>query len=397
MRWFHLTVIVLFVAATVVVAVQNFQSVTASFLGMSVRIPLALLIAVIYLLGAATGGSLLALLRRSVAGARRDTAACGLLAALLAFSASDARADESGVSFWLPGQYGSFAATSVPPGWSFETTFYHATAKAGAERSFARGGGIQVGVSSPSDYLMFTPTYVFATPVLGGQAAVGMTALLGRNSTTVSATLTGPGGATLSGSRSDAVTGFGDLNPTASLKWNRDAHNVMLYATAGIPVGVYDPARLASLGLGHWAVDAGAGYTYLDEQAGFEWSAVLGLTRNFINPYTQYRSGTDAHLDWAISPYLSDTMHIGAVGYFYRQLSGDSGPGATLGEFKSRVAGVGPQIGWFFPVADRQGYLNIRGYYEFDASHRLSGWNAYVTFAVEPSEGAPAPRAVRGP
>jgi hypothetical protein len=48
---------------------------------------------------------------------------------------------------------------------------------------------------------MVTPTYVFATPVLGGQAAMGMTALYGRNTTSVPATLTGPGGASISGSR----------------------------------------------------------------------------------------------------------------------------------------------------------------------------------------------------
>jgi hypothetical protein len=42
-----------------------------SFLGFNARVPLALLVAVAYLLGAATGGSLFALLRRSYEGARR--------------------------------------------------------------------------------------------------------------------------------------------------------------------------------------------------------------------------------------------------------------------------------------------------------------------------------------
>jgi lipopolysaccharide assembly protein A len=70
MRWFHLAVIALFVAAIVVFATQNLQVVDVSFLRMSVHIRLALLITVIYLLGAATGGSLLALLRRSFEGAR---------------------------------------------------------------------------------------------------------------------------------------------------------------------------------------------------------------------------------------------------------------------------------------------------------------------------------------
>jgi putative membrane protein len=71
MRWVHLTIIVLFAAATVVFAVQNFEIVTVSFLGLSARVPLALLVAIVYVLGMATGGSLFALLRRSLRGARR--------------------------------------------------------------------------------------------------------------------------------------------------------------------------------------------------------------------------------------------------------------------------------------------------------------------------------------
>jgi hypothetical protein len=297
-----------------------------------------------------------------------------------------AAADEAGTSFWQQGQYGSFAAVPGNPGWSYEATAYHASGAANPNTSFERGGGIQTGMTSPVDLALFTPSYAFATPVFGGQAAVSMTALVGRNSTTVSATLTGPGGASSSGGQSDAVTGFGDLYPTATLKWNEGVHNFMIYAATGIPVGVYDPTRLASIGLGHWAADGGAGYTYLNEAAGFEWSAVAGLTYNFINPYTQYQSGVDAHLDWAISPYLSKTMHVGAVGYYYGQLTGDGGSGAQLGDFKSRVAGLGPQIGFFLPFGDRHGYLNFRGYYEFDARNRLEGWSAYVALSVEAPE-----------
>jgi len=317
-------------------------------------------------------------------------AICGL-AVMLGGAATDrTQADEAGVSFWLPGQYGSFAASPGEPGWSLESTYYHASASASAARSFERGGGIQVGLTSPSDFVMVTPTYSFATPVFGAQAALGMTALIGRNSTSASATLTGPGGNSLSESSSDRVFGLGDLYPTASLKWNKDVHNIMVYAMTGIPVGIYDPDRLAALGIGHWAIDGGVGYTYLNEKAGFEWSVLFGLTYNFINPATQYQNGIDAHLDWAISPYLTDKLHIGAVGYVYNQLTADSGAGATLGDFKSRVIGIGPQLGLFFPVGNLEGYLNIRGYHEFDARNRLEGWTGYVTFSLGAPEEKPA-------
>jgi hypothetical protein len=134
----------------------------------------------------------------------------------------------------------------------------------------------------------------------------------------------------------------------------------------------------------HWAGDGGVGYTYLNETPGIEGSLVFGLTYNFINSYTQYQRGTDAHLDWAISPYLNDKFHIGIVGYFYNQISGDSGAGARLGNFESRVAGIGPQIGFFIPFFDQEAYLNLRAYSEFDARNRLEGWNTFVTFSIEP-------------
>jgi putative membrane protein len=70
MRWIYIVVIIVFAAATIIFALQNFEIVTISFLGSNARVPLALLVVIVYLLGAATGGSLFALLRRSYVGSR---------------------------------------------------------------------------------------------------------------------------------------------------------------------------------------------------------------------------------------------------------------------------------------------------------------------------------------
>ena len=70
MRWAYLAVIALFVLAILVFALQNRQVVTMSFLSVQARAPLALLTIMVYLLGAGTGGSVLALLRRSYRGSR---------------------------------------------------------------------------------------------------------------------------------------------------------------------------------------------------------------------------------------------------------------------------------------------------------------------------------------
>ena len=70
MRWVYFTVVALFAAATIIFVVQNVEVVTMSFLGLSVRAPIAVLAAVAYVLGTLTGGSLYALLRKSVQGTR---------------------------------------------------------------------------------------------------------------------------------------------------------------------------------------------------------------------------------------------------------------------------------------------------------------------------------------
>jgi len=65
MRWVHLAVIVAFALAMLIFALQNLKAVTVFFLGFEATAPLAVLSILIYVLGALTGGSLLALLRRS--------------------------------------------------------------------------------------------------------------------------------------------------------------------------------------------------------------------------------------------------------------------------------------------------------------------------------------------
>lgn len=75
MRWIYMAAIVLFTVAVLIFALQNLEAVTVSFLSFRVKAPLAVLAIIIYVLGAATGGGLLALLRRSYRGSKRPTLA----------------------------------------------------------------------------------------------------------------------------------------------------------------------------------------------------------------------------------------------------------------------------------------------------------------------------------
>jgi len=325
--------------------------------------------------------------------------AFALLFGILVDAPSTATADENGMSFWLPGIFGSLAATPLQPGWSLATTYYHTSVSASGAAAAARevtvgrfsptvNVNLNVNVHANVDLALVNPSYVFATPVLGGQLAVGVMGIVGRNNTSLDGTITagvGPFTATRTGSIDSSLTGFGDLYPQASLRWNMGVHNFMTYVTGDIPVGAYDPSRLANLGMGHGAIDGGAGYTYYNPQTGYEFSAVGGFTYNFENTDTQYRNGVDFHLDGAFSKFLSKQLFVGIVGYTYQQVTADSGALPILEPFKSRVSAIGPQIGYLFPVGNMQGYLNLKGYKEFDAANRPDGWNVWLTFAISPA------------
>jgi hypothetical protein len=331
--------------------------------------------------------------------------ATALLGSVVA-APGDVRADESGVSFWLPGLFGSLAAVpQQTPGWNVTTIYYHTSVSGGGELALARdiqagripinlNASVNGAINGTADLSIVIPTYVFATPVFGGQASAGFLGIYGNQTTNASGTISGtlglPGGINIPFMRSNGLEngldGFGDLYPQFALKWNMGVHNFMTYATGDIPVGAYDSTRIANIGIGHGAIDGGGGYTYFDPKSGHEFSAVGGFTYNFINPSTNYQSGIDFHLDMAASQFLSKQLFVGAVGYIYQQVTGDSGSGDRVGAFESRVASIGPQIGYIFPINNNmQGYVNAKAYFEFDNQNRPAGWNTWLTFSISPA------------
>ncbi len=313
--------------------------------------------------------------------ARRVATLAMAITVATATIAKVAMADQGGVSFWLPGLFGSLASAPGEPGWSYAGIYIHSSVKAGGNQQFAQGGEIRAGIDGDVDLVAFGPSYIFEEPVLGGQAALSLQWILGHAKGSVEATLTGPNGNEISGERTDTLTSYGDLLPLGSIKWNEGVNNFMVYMTGDIPIGDYDAERLANLGLGHAAIDGGIGYTYFNPHAGTEFSITGGLTYNFENPDTDYQNGIDGHIDWAASIFPSESFHIGPVGYVFQQVTGDSGEGATLGDFKSRVFGIGGQFGHFFPAGDMMGYLNIKGYHDFEAENRPEGWSVWLTLA----------------
>jgi hypothetical protein len=312
----------------------------------------------------------------------RAAATMSMFAFFVFGAVQQAAADEGGVSFWLPGQFASFAALPGDAGWSLPFVYLHVDGDIGSNRNLVIGGTVAVGVDAKADLLLVFPTYTFQQPMFGAQNAFGLGWGAGWMNVSADATLTGPNGNVLALNQDDDVSGGSDLYALYTMKWSKDQNNYLLYGMGGVPVGSYEKGRLANVGINHWSLDGGGGYTFMNPKKGQELSAVLGFTYNFENEDTQYQNGVDSHLDFAVSQFLSESVHVGLVGYTYYQLSGDSGDGAVLGDFKSRVSGLGPEVGRFFEVGKSKGYAQAKVYWEFDAKNRAEGWNLWLSLVL---------------
>ena len=114
---------------------------------------------------------------------------CALFIGIQVAMPTIAAADEGGVSFWVPGTFGSLAATPQQPGWSFAGIYYHTTVSAGGDVAAARqvtigrlnptvNANLNASLHADADLAWLEAGYTFATPVLGGQLNINMTRLL---------------------------------------------------------------------------------------------------------------------------------------------------------------------------------------------------------------------------
>jgi hypothetical protein len=318
---------------------------------------------------------------------RRLCARTLLLAGVTVLGAPLAPADEGGVPFWLSGQFSSLAAVPPAPGASLVLMPYYYDGSAGVSRTFDRGDSLVASLRAQTPLVFLQAGYAPQEKILDGQPFVSLAWGAGRSSAQADiVAASGPERST-----SQSLEGGTDLYPYASLSWNKGVNNEMVYLTGDIPTGAYDSNRIANIGIGHGAIDYGAGYTYLNDKNGHEVSVVLGFTFNFQNPDTHYTNGADFHVDWAVDQFLSEHVLVGLVGYVYQQLTADSYPTAgalgvlrtqALGSFESGVASVGGEAGYLFTMGGKQAYLNLRGYSEFWAQNRVRGYAIFGTIVI---------------
>ena len=121
--------------------------------------------------------------------------------------------------------------------------------------------------------------------------------------------------------------------------------------------------------------------TNLNMETGREYSLVTGYMINGKNDDTDYDTGDELHVDAMFNQFFSETFALGLHGYYYKQVEGDSGSGAILGEFKGDSYGIGPSFLWI-PKAGG-GNFSISGtwLHDLDATRRLESDYAVVTLA----------------
>ena len=181
-------------------------------------------------------------------GAARRYAIMALLG-VVAWSPTPALADQGGVSFWVPGLFGSLAAVPQQPGFNAAMVYYHTSVDAGGDVAAAKQieigrvranvkVNLNVDLTARADLGFIVPSYVFDTKIFGGQFALSMLIPFGKQTATIDGTLSaslGPLSVTRQGSIGDSASGFADLFPQASLRWNAGVHNLMIYGDDQYP------------------------------------------------------------------------------------------------------------------------------------------------------------------
>jgi len=296
-----------------------------------------------------------------------------LCGALILISGRVAVAAEGASSNYFPGAYGTVAAATPPKaGWTYLNTnlFYAAQ----AEQAVLQGR-LNVDLDASAYFNMSSGIYAFEEPVLGGRFAMGATLPIGYAA--LESQSVDPTGTM---AVDDSETGLGDMSLLpAAFYWNDGNWYYNLYENIVAPTGKYDVNDNVNIGRNYWSFDTVFAVTNLDMTTGRDFSLVAGYMINSENDATNYKTGDELHVDAMFNQFVSEEFALGVHGYFYQQVTGDSGSGAILGDFKGQSYGIGPSFLWMPKWGG--GNFSVTGTWLHDlhATDRMEGDYAVVT------------------
>jgi len=263
-----------------------------------------------------------------------------------------------------------------------ESDTYFYSGSAGADVEIPVGNRIIADVEALAALEVVTATYVLPYEILGGNLAFGAALPFGWQRIKAGIELDRPDGPPITGGVDENDFQVGDPLLTATLGWHSGNWHWNVGSFINVPIGQYAEGRIINTGFNRWALDVTGAVTWFDPALGLEGSASLGFTFNGKNLDRDYKTGNEMHLEFAGSKSFANGMSVGFAGYYYDQLTGDSGKNAVLGKFEGRVFAIGPVIGATIPVGDRALTTRLRWYHEFEAKNRLEGDAVFLTAAI---------------
>ncbi len=287
-----------------------------------------------------------------------------------------AKAEEGGSGHYLPGSMSSFI-DGVPPKETFIARYNFVTwnAEAGASREIPIANLITAGADITS---YANGLSLLWRPPFGGindSWSYAMSATIPYVDLEITADVFTSG---IAASRTGSISGIGDivlmpvmLNQNINPDFNIN-YRLGVYA----PTGRYEVGRLANTGKNFWTIEPTVGFMYFGQKNGREASVFLGGDYNFENPDTDYQTGAQLHVDGTLAqhfPLWGGLAGVGVNGYWYEQVEGDSGSGATLGDFKARTAGLGPVISYASKIGDVDVIGELKWLHEMETKLRPSG------------------------
>lgn len=312
-----------------------------------------------------------------------------LVIIVLTFSTAPAKrleAAEGAVGFYLLGSKTSMAGFLPPPGTYVQDLNYF---YAGGASVALNLGGVTVtgGIDADVYYKLPTLLWVSDKKVLGGNLALTAIAPIGWKDVSAGAEITGPGGAVVATQIQDDGTRFGDPVVGGLIGWHQGNWHWNVQMLVNIPIGYWEVGDLASIGFNRWAFDTTGAVTWLNPATGLELSTAAGFTFNLENPDTDYKTGTEFHLEFAAVQNFSKQFAVGLNGFFYQQVTGDSGAGARLGDFKGRTFAIGPVVNWNFQLGQIPVSTSFRYFREIEVENRLKGDVGFVSLTMPLSAG----------
>lgn len=277
---------------------------------------------------------------------------------------------ESGAGLYIPGSYGFGAGVTPPPGVyiSHANLFYD-----GKIARTLEGGRLDVDARKTAAPFAVNLLWVLPDKVLDGR--VGLSATLPY----LSFTKISAGSNALGRRISVEGWGTGDATLKAQIGWTHGDFSHTLSAQMWVPTGRYDTGFAPNSGKNHVGFNLSWGFTQKWAEPGIELSSAVGITTELENPATKYKNGTAISLDAALGKYFSNGLTVGVAAYAYKQLTRDSGRGATLGPFKGQAFGIGPALGYSFVVDQRPVSIAFRHYREFAVENRFKGHVSTLT------------------